>query len=378
MTNRVDLFQPETGKLAIPAGAAFAFIEGRLCPYLEVIEIVQDGTGDYGSARLRYNSAGDSEHRRLTVEEVEGEIGTGRPVVIRWLYNNLYPAGGSDGIVIFVGCVERIETTIGQDGESIEVVVRDFSATLERITVSGRWVRDVNGGITFVAGVKTIFNEDGEANAADKLLEHNGSRIRLFAAEGTGAKLWDFADAIRYLLCEHLPAGQLSIPDVGRLRAIDAGGAIDDINVSGVSILSAIERCSENAGVGFKFVPRLCETGPSQAIVFYRNGVSPSAQLRAGRRVELNLQKAGERLSVSRTNLWKVKAVRNAEIETFDVQTPYIGLGFEVGDVVETNPDCRDVLSTRNNRNTAVIERVRLDFAKQTTELKVVRRLRRY
>jgi hypothetical protein len=366
MTNRADLFQPEKSELAIPAGGAFAFIEGGLCPYLEVIEIVQDGTGDYGSARLRYNPAADQQGQRLSVEEIEGEIGIGKSVVIKWIYNNLYPAGGSEGIVIFAGCVEGTETTIGPDGENLEIVTRDFSATLEQITVSGQWVRDTDEQITFVAEAKTIFNEDGAANAADKLLEHNGSKVRLFAAEGMGAKLWDFADAIRYLLCEHLPAGQLTIPDAGRLRAIDAGGAIDDLNVTGVSLLEAIERCSENAGVGFKFVPRLSESGPNQSIVFYREGT--------GRGVELNLQKAGERLSVSKTNLWKVKAMRNAEIETFDVQTPYIGFGFEVGDTIETNPDSRDVLSTRNNRNTAVVERVRMDFAKQTTELKVVRR----
>lgn len=374
MTNRVDLFQPEKNELAIPAGGAFAFIEGGLCPYLEVIEIVQDGTGDYGLARLRYNPAVDTEGQRLSVEEIEGEIGIGQGVVIKWIYNNLYPAGGSEGIVIFAGQVEGIETTIGPDGENLEIVARDFSATLERINVLGRWVRDADGQINFVAGAKTIFNENGTANAADKLLEHNGSKVRLFAAEGTGAKLWDFADAIRYLLCEYLPAGQLTIPDVNRLRAIDAGGAIDDLNVTGVSLLSAIERCGENAGVGFKFVPRLSENGPNQAIVFYRKGTGPSISLGTSRRVELNLQKAGERLSVSRTNLWKVKAIRNAEIETFDVQTPYIGFGFEVGDVIETNPDSRDILSTRNNRSTAVVERVRMDFAKQTTELKVVRR----
>jgi hypothetical protein len=62
-------------------------------------------------------------------------------------------------------------------------------------------------------------------------------------------------------------------------------------------------------------------------------------------------------------------------IETFDVQTPYLGLGFEVGDIVRTNPDARDIFSTiSDNRSIAVIEGVRMDFLKQSTELKVVRR----
>jgi hypothetical protein len=70
------------------------------------------------------------------------------------------------------------------------------------------------------------------------------------------------------------------------------------------------------------------------------------------------------------------KAQADSEaIETFDVQTPWLALGFEVGDVVETSPDDRDIFSLRcDNRSTAVIERVKMDFQKQTTEMKVVRR----
>jgi len=61
-------------------------------------------------------------------------------------------------------------------------------------------------------------------------------------------------------------------------------------------------------------------------------------------------------------------------ILTFDVRTPYLGLGFEVGDIVKTNPDGRDIFSTAgDNRSVCLIERVRIDFAKQTTQLKVVR-----
>jgi hypothetical protein len=112
MTNRVDLYQAETGKPAAPAGGAFVFIEGQLCLYLEVTEIVQADKPDYGITRLRYNPAADSDEKRLSIEEVESEVSTGKPVVIKWLYNNLYPSGGAEGIVIFTGQVERIETIL--------------------------------------------------------------------------------------------------------------------------------------------------------------------------------------------------------------------------------------------------------------------------
>ncbi len=306
MTNRVDLFQPERSELAVPAGAAFAFIEGRLCPYLEVVEIVQAGRLDFGMARMMYNPAGDSEYRELTVEEIEGEIGTARPVSIRWIYNNLYPAGGSDGILIFAGYVEGIETTIGPDGEVIEVIARDYSATLERITVFGRQVRDTDGRTVFIEGAQTVFNEGGQPNASSEMVEHKGNVVRLFAANAPGAKLWDCADVILYLLCEYLPTGELALPDEKRLRAIAAGESVRDLDVTRLNLLDALGRCCEQAGLEFKFVPRLCESGPGQAIVFYRRG--------CGRSVELNLQQSGERLSISKTNVWKVTGSRSSPV----------------------------------------------------------------
>ena len=355
MTNRVDIYQPERKELTIPAGGAFVFIEGKLCSCLEVVEIVQDSS-EFGSARLVCHT--DS-------GQIENTVEIGKPISIKWLYNNLYPAGGAEGIVIFAGEIEIIETATGPQGESIEIVARDFSLALERINVSGRWERGVDGQVAFAATAKTVFNENGLPNATAEIVERNSSRIRVFAAEGVESRLWDFADIIGYLLCEYLPAGQLSIPETSRIRALTAGEAIESLDVTGRSLLEAISRCCEQAGVGFKFVPRLGETGPEQAIVFYRKGIS--------RTVELNLQKQGERLSISKTNVWKVNASRNAQGDTFEVQTPYLAIGFEVGDIVGADPDSRDVLSTRNNINPAIIERVRMDFRQQTTQLKIVR-----
>jgi len=351
MTNRVDLYQPQRKGTALPGGGAFVFVEGRLCPELDVVEIVRGWMGEFGSARIRNNA--------------DDEIEIGKSVLIKWFYNNRYPAGGTEGIVIFAGEVEAIETAIGPDDESVEIVARDFSLAMERINVSGKWEQGIDGQVAFAAGAKTIFNENGLANASVETVECNGSRIRVFAGEGVETRLWDFAEIIGYLLCEYLPAGQLGIPEASRIRALTAGEAIEDLDVTGKSLLEAISRCCEQAGVEFKFVPRLGETGQESGIVFYRTGM--------GRAVELNLQKQGERLSISKTNIWKVSASRSAQGDTFEVQTPYLAIGFEVGDIAGTDPDSRDVLLTKNNTNPAVIERVRMDFGKQTTQLKVVR-----
>ena len=63
-----------------------------------------------------------------------------------------------------------------------------------------------------------------------------------------------------------------------------------------------------------------------------------------------------------------------ATIERVDVETPYLYFGIDVGDRVSTSHESRDVFSVRrDNRSSAWIERVRMDFVRQCTQLKVIR-----
>ena len=179
----------------------------------------------------------------------------------------------------------------------------------------GRWVRDIEERVVFVGGLPMVFNENGEPNASNEEVEHKGNRVRLFAADSRGARMWDCAEAIRYLISEYVPVGEVLMPYEERLRALAGGEAVRDLDVTGLSLLDAIVRCCGQAGLEFKFVPRLCESGPKQAIVFYRKG--------AGRAVELNLQQYGERLSVSKTNIWKA----SSKGSFWPVTHRYIGQG---------------------------------------------------
>jgi len=62
-------------------------------------------------------------------------------------------------------------------------------------------------------------------------------------------------------------------------------------------------------------------------------------------------------------------------IETADVRTPCLMLHYEVGDTVGTSPDSRDLFSCRSdNRSKSRIERVQMDFQKQCTNLKIIRK----
>jgi hypothetical protein len=75
-----------------------------------------------------------------------------------------------------------------------------------------------------------------------------------------------------------------------------------DLDVTGLNLLQAIERCCERTGLEFKFEVALCGTGPRENIVFYRRG--------AGRCVELNVQRQGEKISISKTNVSEFSSKR--------------------------------------------------------------------
>ena len=67
--------------------------------------------------------------------------------------------------------------------------------------------------------------------------------------------------------------------------------------------------------------------------------------------------------------------VLSLAVETADVQTPVLSLDYEVGDRVDAGLESRDSLGVRgDNRSVCCIEQVKMDFARQCTNLKIVRR----
>jgi hypothetical protein len=62
-------------------------------------------------------------------------------------------------------------------------------------------------------------------------------------------------------------------------------------------------------------------------------------------------------------------------IDTIDIQTPYLVFDYQVGDRVTASPESRDLFGCRSDsRSAGFIERVQIDFQKQCTDLKVVRK----
>ena len=315
MSNRIDFFQSEQIQLSLPAASVSIFVDGTLCPAIELIEIVRSGWPGFSRARLACNPAAYTDGDVTPVEDIESEFQMGKYVCIRQYYNAVPPGAAAFSFPIFHGCIERIETKLSAEGQKVEIIAGDFSTNLRRISVYGRRLAKPDGPSVFLAGFDTIFNPDGEGNAALVPVEVNGKNYTAFCSDSSQGRLWSCAEVIHYLLCEYAPVGQLQSPTLTQLRTLTENQNIRDLDVTGLNLLEALYRCCERIGLKFKFVPRLASTGPEDAIVFYRNGT--------GRVVELNCQPAGRQLNISRTNIAAMQSRRNF----WPITHKYIGQG---------------------------------------------------
>jgi hypothetical protein len=307
MANTVDFFQPAYSSLALPAAMLAVFLDGVLHADLTPLEIVRGSWPQFGWLRL---DAGT-----VAPEQIEDRFPMGGTVRLCQLYNGAPPEVAIANLPLFVGQIEAVETTIGTDGTKIEIVARDLSATLQRITVYGQRVLRNDGSAVLLPGLETVFNPLGRANAARQPVTLDGISRTAFSMSVNEARAWTCAEAIRYLLCEYLPSGVLHGPSLESLLALTEARPLYDLDLTGLDLLEALHRCSEAAGVQFQFVPRLAEMGPNQALVFYRCG--------EGRKVELNCQGPGESLSVARTNV----AVLHSRRDFYPVTHRTIGQG---------------------------------------------------
>jgi len=315
MSNSIEFYQSEQRGLSRPAAKVLVFLEGTLCPYLELVEVVRCSWPEFGWARLAFNAAAYPQAGPMAVEDIEILFGMGKSICIQQVYNVAAPGVSVDSIPIFAGQIEGIETKLSGSGERVEITAKDFSANLKRITVYGRRLVNPDGSTVFLAGVDMIFNEDSKGNASTEPVEKGGNSLTVFCAEESQSKLWSYAEVIHYLLCEYLPVGQLQKPDIEQLRVLTENQMVRDFDVTGLSMLEALQRCCERIGLKFKFVCRPESAHPEQAIVFYKNG--------CGREVELNHQPCGEQYNISKTNI----SVLHSRKDFWPVTHRYIGLG---------------------------------------------------
>ncbi|UCC98690.1 MAG: hypothetical protein JSW66_02100 [Phycisphaerales bacterium] len=295
MSNRIDLYQSEQRQLALPAASFSIFVDGMLCPTLELIEIVRSGWPGFSWAKLAYNPAGHTASAITATEDIESELGIGKTLCVRPFYSDIPPGGAPLSFPIFHGHIESIETKLSGTDEWVEITARDYSANLQRVSIHGQRLARADGTNVFLAGLDTVFNPDGKANANPVPIETAGRIYTVFCAEFSQGRLWSCAEVIDYLLCEYVAAGLLHTPNLAQLKTLTNNYIVRDLDVTELNLAEALHRCCQSIGLKFKFVPRLVQTGPSEAIVFYTNATS--------RVVELTSQLAGQQLSLSKTNV---------------------------------------------------------------------------
>jgi len=315
MTNQTELFQPEYGRLTVPASTILVYIDGVLCGDLEPVEIVRSAWPEFGWARFLYHPAAHQEATVMRPEQIEDLFAMGRRISVCQLFNRAAPDVVIADLPLFMGQIEGIETTLRAGDETMEIVAKDFSAVLQRITVHGQRVLQHDASTTLLAGLGTVFNPLGQPNATVGSITMDGQARTVFSTHVAETRMWTCADAIRYLLSEYVSGGVLSWPDMDVLLALTQTQPLQDLDVTGLSLLEALHRCCDAAGVRFQFVPQLAETGPVQAITFYRTG--------RGRAVELNGQPVGQSLSLSRTSIGALHSDR----AFYPVTHRYIGQG---------------------------------------------------
>lgn len=315
MSNRTDFFQSAQTRLAIPAATVSAWLDGTLCPELEPIEIVRAGWPEFSWARFTYNPAGQNSAQLMPAEQIETKFGMGRPISVLQVHSGLPAGAGVFDFAIFEGQIETIETSLGPDGERIEIVAKDFSAKLNGVMVSGQRVRNLDDSTVLLAGMDMVFNPDGRPNASCSAVNISGRSYTIFCPEPSQSKFWTYAQVIDYLLCEYLPPDQLYTPTMQQIQALTDNQIVRDLDVTGLNLAEAIQRCCERVGLEFKFVPRLVATVPRQAIVFYKGGT--------GRTIELNCQPAGQQFSISKTNVSALHSRKNL----WPITHRYVGQG---------------------------------------------------
>jgi len=315
MSNRIDFYQSEQTRLALPAASVSILVDGMLCPDLEPLEIVRSSWPEFNWAKFAYNPTAYTGAVLKVSEDVENEFAPGKRVCVRQYYNGIPPDAAVFSFPIFSGQIESIETRLTSDTEIVEIVAKDFSANLKRGSVYGQRLAKADSSNVFLASLDTIFNPDGKGNANPAEIEVNGRSYTAFCAESSQGRLWSYAEVIDYLLCEYVPIGQLQTPDLGQLGALTENQIVRDLDVTGLNLAEALHRCCERIGLRFKFVPRLAPNGPDQAIVFYKTGT--------GRTVELNCQQAGQQFNISKTNIASLHSKKNF----WPMTHKYIGQG---------------------------------------------------
>jgi hypothetical protein len=93
----------------MPASAALILLDGELCPYLEVTELVRNSWPEFSWARLAYNPAACSNVSLADAEDIEAKLAIGKSICIHQVYNGDAPSAATFSLPLFAGQIEGAE-----------------------------------------------------------------------------------------------------------------------------------------------------------------------------------------------------------------------------------------------------------------------------
>ncbi len=296
MSNSTEFFVPENKSLAVAACKLMVTVEGCLFPNISVMKIERQQWGKFDQAILLYND------NTLDVFDL-----VGKTITIQKVYRN-NSTNQNENIAVFVGEIEKIKTTLDDTTEKIEIIAKDFSYIMNKITIRGQWRGLKNGNVIFAENAETIFNEDGQPNALPYQIDHNYSKLTVFTYKTFDNKYWLLAEVIDYLITTNTVAGTIQKPDLQQLKAITQNQIARDLDLTGLSLLEALQLCCDIAGLRFRFEPYFTDNATKQAIVFYKPGF--------GKKFQLRCQEKLESINISRANIASFSQIRKAKPTT--------------------------------------------------------------
>lgn len=314
MSNSIDFSQMDQAGIIFPAGRPTIFIDGQVCGLLLVERIVRASYPEFGWAEVVYNAVGMEADQTIYPEAIEDIIPMGSKITICQYYNRGAGAARLTRYILFSGYIEEINTNITEGRCEVRLKARDLSAKLERLKVSGRRVSSDDSTV-FVGDNKIVFNYKDTGNRSLKKINHCGRSFHVFCGDSDRSCSFSYSDAIQYLLSEYILHGLAELPESKHIESIIGDIAISNVDVNGLNLIAAINKCCQQIGMKFKFSPRQSEAGPDIVVVFFKPEY--------GRCVELNRQHDGEVFSISRTNVHKFSSKR----QCWPITQRYIGFG---------------------------------------------------
>ncbi|MCD4823582.1 MAG: hypothetical protein K8S55_03175 [Phycisphaerae bacterium] len=191
------------------------------------------------------------------------------------------------GLGEFHGVVVQHEVEVGDDGERLVAMVEHRLTTGLNRALLGRW-HDSDGSPVLLGNMPLEFNTSPDTLAGGSSHSLPSGRSVVFAACGD-TRRWTVADGLAYLLAAHLPAG-IKSPGLSELRYLCGDVDLGRYNATGRTLGEALIDIAHRGGLEIR------STRTGLGVVVYNPG-------RQGRRSRVRLQKAGETLDLSKTNL---------------------------------------------------------------------------